>query len=318
MDACCSPMESSHGLQHVAAPSPAAAGSASSPPTGDGTRAGTGAGPGGSGTSWVQVPAGTFLMGSGEELYPADHEGPVRRVSVAAFEAAPTTVTNTEFASFVAATGHGTIAEQQGWSFVFAGLLPPDAPATRAVVEAPWWRQVPGARWDRPEGPWSTIDDRGDHPVVHVSWVDARAYCRWAGCRLPTEAEWEYASRGGLEQQRFPWGNDLTPGGEHRMNVFQGTFPEHNTAADGYAGTAPADAFPPNGYGLHNTTGNVWEWTADRFGPTSPGQRAMRGGSYLCHASYCRRYRCAARSGNTPDSFAGNIGFRVVRDLATA
>ncbi|MDQ1633342.1 MAG: formylglycine-rating enzyme [Frankiaceae bacterium] len=264
---------------------------------------------------WVQVPAGTFLMGSDEELYPDDHEGPVRRVSVEAFEAAVTTVTNAEFARFVAATGRGTIAEQQGWSFVFAGLLRPDAPPTRAVVAAPWWRQVHGARWDRPEGPGSDIDDRGDHPVVHVSWTDARAYCRWAGGRLPSEAEWEYASRGGLEQQRFPWGDDLTPRGKHRMNVFQGKFPEHNTAADGYAGTAPADAFPPNGYGLHNTTGNVWEWTADRFGPTQPGQRAMRGGSYLCHASYCRRYRCAARSGNTPDSFAGNIGFRMVRDV---
>jgi formylglycine-generating enzyme required for sulfatase activity len=233
---------------------------------------------------------------------------------VTEFDVSPTTVTNAEFARFVAATGHGTIAEQQGWSFVFAGLLPDGAPPTRGVVEAPWWRQVHGARWDRPEGPGSDIGHRGDHPVVHVSWVDARAYCAWAGGRLPTEPEWEYAARGGLEQRRFPWGDELTPGGQHRMNVFQGQFPTENTAADGYAGTAPANAFAANGYGLHNMTGNVWEWTADRFGRTRPGQRAMRGGSYLCHASYCRRYRCAARSSNTPDSFAANIGFRMVRD----
>jgi sulfatase modifying factor 1 len=263
---------------------------------------------------WVRIPTGTFLMGSDEELYPDDHEGPVRPVSVAAFDLSATTVTNAEFARFVAETGHGTLAEQQGWSFVFAGLLPPDTPPTRAVVEAPWWRQVPGARWDRPEGPASDLEGREDHPVVHVSWVDARAYCRWAGGRLPTEAEWEYAARGGLEQRRFPWGDVLTPDGEDRMNVFQGQFPALNTAADGYAGTAPAAAFPPNGFGLYTMTGNVWEWTIDRFGPTRAGHRALRGGSYLCHVSYCWRYRCAARSSNTPDSFAANIGFRMARD----
>ena len=304
MDACCSPARTSVGAEQDVGVAPVAR----APARGD-------RGP--VAARWVRVPAGTFLMGSEEELYPDDHEGPVRPVSVAAFDISATTVTNAEFARFVAATGHGTLAEQQGWSFVFAGLLPPDTPPTRAVAEAPWWRQVLGARWDRPEGPSSDLEGREDHPVVHVSWVDARAYCRWAGGRLPTEAEWEYAARGGLEQRRFPWGDELTPGGEHRMNVFQGHFPAHNSAADGYAGTAPADAFPPNGFGLYGMTGNVWEWAADRFGPTRPGHRALRGGSYLCHASYCWRYRCAARSSNTTDSFAANIGFRMVRDAAS-
>jgi formylglycine-generating enzyme len=265
-------------------------------------------------TSWVSLPGGDFLMGSAEELYPADHEGPVRPASVKGFAISPTTVTNSEFAQFVFETGHGTTAEQQGWSFVFGGLLNADHPPTRGVADAPWWRQVYGARWDQPEGPGSDVHGREDHPVVHVSWVDARAYCKWAGGRLPTEPEWEYAARGGLEQQRFPWGDELTPAGKHMMNVFEGDFPTRNVAANWRTGTAPVGAFSPNGYGLYNMTGNVWEWTADRFGSSRPAHRAMRGGSYLCHASYCRRYRCAGRSSNTADSFSGNIGFRLARD----
>jgi formylglycine-generating enzyme required for sulfatase activity len=194
-------------------------------------------------------------------------------------------------------------------------LLPDDFPPTRAVATAPWWRQVHGADWAHPEGPQSSARDRLGHPVVHVSHADALAYCAWAGLRLPTEAEWEYAARGGLVQKRYPWGDELTPGGEHRANIWQGTFPEHNTLEDGYLGTAPVDAFAPNGYGLHNTSGNVWERCADEFAPT-PGTFVMRGGSYLCHDSYCNRYRVAARTGDTPDSSSGNVGFRCAADVS--
>jgi formylglycine-generating enzyme required for sulfatase activity len=258
----------------------------------------------------IQLDGGTFLMGSEDPNgFPADREGPVREVTVEPFAIAPCAVTNEQFAAFVEATGHVTDAERLGTSFVFAGLLPDDFPPTRAVVGATWWRLVEGAAWRLPEGPGSSLDDRGDHPVVHVSWSDAGAYCAWAGMRLPTEAEWEFAARGGLEQKLYPWGDELTPGGEHRCNIWQGTFPTHNTLEDGYLGTAPADAFEPNGFGLHNTSGNVWEWCADPF---EADRRAIRGGSYLCHHSYCNRYRVAARSGNTPDTSTGHLGFRVV------
>ncbi|MEA2293373.1 MAG: formylglycine-rating enzyme [Solirubrobacteraceae bacterium] len=279
----------------------------------------------------VELPGGAFLMGTdGRYGYAQDGEGPAHEVVLAPFAIARDTVTNAQFAAFAQATGHRTEAELFGWSFVFGGFLPPDFPPTRGVASAPWWRQLEGADWAHPEGPASSIGDRADHPVVHVSWNDARAYCAWAGARLPTEAEWEFAARGGLVQARFPWGDELEPGGEHRMNVFQGTFPGENTAADGYAGTAPVDAFAPNGYGLRQMTGNVWEWTADWFdpayyrsapredprGPATGNARVMRGGSYLCHASYCNRYRVDSRSSNTPDSSTGNLGFRVARSGA--
>ena len=263
----------------------------------------------------IDLPGGPFLMGSDDpDGFPADGEGPVREVVLAPFRIDPVAVSVARFAEFAQATGHVTEAERFGWSFVFAGLLPDDFPETRAAVAAPWWRQVFGADWRRPEGPGSSAEDRLDHPVVHVGWTDAVAFCAWAGVRLPTEAEWEYAARGGLRGARYPWGDELEPGGEHRCNIWQGTFPTENTAADGWVGTAPVGAFAPNGYGLHNTSGNVWEWCADEFGPAAPGARVIRGGSYLCHASYCNRYRVAARSSSTPDSSTGNTGFRVAAD----
>ena len=210
------------------------------------------------------------------------------------------------------------------------GSVPTWARWNEAVAHAPWWRQVYGADWRHPDGPQSDLSGRADHPVVHVSWRDAQAFCAWSGTRLPTEAEWEFAARGGLVQQHFPWGSELEPGGAHRMNVFQGQFPSDDTAADGYAGTAPVHAFPPNGHGLYNMTGNVWEWCADWFdpgyyghgpvedpgGPTAGAGRVMRGGSYLCHASHCNRYRVDSRSASEPDSSTGNLGFRVAADVA--
>jgi len=278
----------------------------------------------------VDLGGGEFAMGTdGEYGYPLDGEGPAHEVALSPFAISRFAVTNEQFAAFAADTGHRTEAERYGSSFVFVGFLPEDLEPTRAVAAAPWWREVEGADWAHPEGPASSWEERHDHPVVHVSWNDALAFCAWSGTRLPSEAEWEFAARGGLAGHRFPWGDELEPDGEHRMNVFQGTFPVENTCADGYAGTAPVTAFPPNGYGLHNVTGNVWEWTADRFdrnyyaesprrdprGGEGEGPIVMRGGSYLCHASYCNRYRVAARSRSLPDSTSGNLGFRVAQDV---
>jgi formylglycine-generating enzyme required for sulfatase activity len=281
----------------------------------------------------VLLPGGTFLMGTEEDGgYPEDGEGPVREVELGSFWISATAVSNSEFEEFVRHAGYVTDAERFGWSFVFAGLLPDDFEPTRGAAVAPWWRQVFSASWRHPEGPGSNVNSRTDHPVVHVSWNDAQAYCRWSGIRLPTEAEWEYAARGALVQKRYPWGDDLTPGGEHRCNIWQGEFPAKNTGEDGFLGTAPVDAFPPNGWGLYNMVGNVWEWCADPFSTTNdvePGRRnplgplagdrkVIRGGSYLCHESYCFRYRVAARSSNTPNSSTGNMGFRCARDVGDA
>ncbi|MGW3566086.1 formylglycine-generating enzyme family protein [Streptomyces sp. NPDC000941] len=277
----------------------------------------------------VLLPAGEFLMGTDDaEGFPEDGEGPIRPVRLSAFHIDAHAVSNDKFAEFVDATGHVTEAERLGWSYVFAGFLPA---ALRRVAprprRTPWWCGVSGARWDRPEGPGSTLDGRGDHPVVHISWNDAVAYAAWAGKRLPTEAEWEYAARGGLEQKRYPWGNELDPDGEYRCNIWRGIFPTKNTAADGHRGTAPVDAFQPNGFGLHNTSGNVWEWCADWWstdhpapgardpkGPATGTDKVIRGGSHLCHTSYCNRYRVAARTANTPDGASGHTGFRCARD----
>jgi len=281
----------------------------------------------------VFIEGGDFLMGTeSKEGFPADGEGPVRETQIDSFYIDQAAVTNEQFKEFVKKTGYKTEAERYDWSFVFQNFLPkrilknspPSPPDTT------WWKGIEGARWDRPEGPGSHIRTRMNHPVVHVSWNDAMAYCKWTGKRLPTEAEWEYAARGGLKQKRYPWGNELTPNGEHRCNIWQGSYPDHNTEEDGYASTAPAAAFPPNGYGLFNVSGNVWEWCRDWFSasypllrmkdnPEGPGQgntKVIRGGSYLCHHSYCNRYRVAARTANTPDSSTGNMGFRCVKDHA--
>jgi sulfatase modifying factor 1 len=277
----------------------------------------------------IRIPGGSFAMGNGRfDGYPKDGEGPVHRVTISPFRLDRTTVTNAQYAGFAAATGYRTESEAFGWSFVFGGLLPDDFEETRAVAAAPWWRQVYGADWRHPEGPRSNVEDRPDHPVVHVSWNDAMAYASWAGKRLPTEAEWEHAARGGLEGFAYPWGAEREPGGTHLMNVFQGRFPGEPSPDDGYLGTAPVGAFPPNGYGLHEMTGNVWEWCSDWFapdyylvspaadptGPASGTDRLQRGGSYLCHESYCMRYRVDSRSANSPDSAAGNVGFRCAAD----
>ncbi|WUU13870.1 formylglycine-generating enzyme family protein [Streptomyces sp. NBC_00663] len=283
----------------------------------------------------VLLPGGEFLMGAEDaDGVAGDGEGPIRRVRVAPFRIDAHAVSNERFAAFVADTAYRTDAERLGWSYVFAGFLPAALRRGAARPEAtPWWCAVGGASWREPEGAGSGVKGREDHPVVHVSWYDAAAYASWAGKRLPTEAEWEYAARGGLEQRRYPWGDELDPEGEdpYRCNIWRGVFPTRNTAADGYRGTAPVDAFAPNGFGLYNMSGNVWEWCADWWGvehghapgngrrpsvdppgPPDGTRKVIRGGSHLCHASYCNRYRVAARTANTPDSSSGHTGFRCV------
>ncbi len=279
----------------------------------------------------IRLEGGAFLMGTDDqEGFPQDGEGPVREVTVSPFYIDPYALSNRQFKQFVDDTGYTTEAERFGWSYVFHLLVSGETAktVTAVVQQTPWWWNVAGADWRHPEGPDSTIDERMDHPAIHVSWNDALAYCNWAGKRLPTEAEWEFAARGGLVQKRYPWGDLLKPDGQYMCNIWQGKFPNKNHAGDGYIGTSPVTAYQPNGYGLYNVSGNVWEWCADWFSPTfhidgprvdpkgpSGGQtRVTRGGSYLCHKSYCNRYRVAARSSNTPDSSTGNTGFRCAAD----
>ncbi len=272
-------------------------------------------------TAMRKLPAATFLMGAvGPETWPSDREGPVRSVDVAPFWIDETAVTNGAFAAFVEATGFVTETERFGWSFVHYSQIPKSrrkSLADRRVAGLEWWYGVPGATWRNPLGGTEDVNklNRLDHPVVHVTWNDATAFAAWSGKRLPTETEWEFAARGGLEQRLYPWGNDLHPAGKHRCNIWQGDFPKADSGEDGYRGTAPARSFKPNGHGLFNLTGNTWEWTADHFHtPPHEDRRAMRGGSYLCHVSYCNRYRCSARTSNTPDSSAGHLGFRCASD----
>lgn len=277
----------------------------------------------------VAIPAGRFRMGDARGVgYPADGETPVHEVRLDAFEIDATSVTNTQFARFVDATGYRTEAEVFGYSAVFhLARTAPDDDVLGQPPQTPWWLGVRGADWQHPGGAGSSIDALGDHPVVHVSWNDAQAYCAWAGRRLPTEAEWEYASRGGLEGASYPWGEEAPDaGGTWRCNIWQGVFPTSNTLDDGWLTTAPVRSFEPNGYGLWQMVGNVWEWCEDWFaadyyarsplenplGPDSGEVRILRGGSFLCHDSYCNRYRTAARSSNTPDSSMSNAGFRTV------
>jgi formylglycine-generating enzyme required for sulfatase activity len=288
---------------------------------------------GGSLEDMVRLEGGRFRMGSeAPEAFACDGEGPERQVTLAGFHISKFAVTNARFAEFVANSGYRTEAERFGWSFVFRNHLSadglPPANAGYAMPGAPWWVRVDGADWSHPEGPDSSMVGREHCPVVHVSWNDASAYCGWAGYRLPTEAEWEYAARGGLERKTYPWGDELMPDGRHMCNIWQGSFPEADLGEDGFTGPAPVDMFDPNGFGLFNMVGNTWEWCADYFdpgwhveatrvapvGPPAGSGRVMKGGSYLCHASYCWRYRNAARTGTEPDTSTGHIGFRVVRD----
>jgi formylglycine-generating enzyme required for sulfatase activity len=284
----------------------------------------------------VRLDAARFHMGSeSPEAFPADGEGPVRQVTLSAFHISKFAVTNRQFAKFVRRAAYRTEAERFGWSFVFRNHLPDAIGGTgfslswRTMPGTRWWVRVDGADWAHPEGPDSSVLARPDHPVVHVSWYDALAYCAWAGYRLPTEAEWEYAARGGLDQKTYPWGDELTPHGRHMCNIWQGVFPDTDLGEDGFTTVAPVDSFPPNGFGLCNAVGNTWEWCADYFdplwhiqatnvepaGPPSGATRVTKGGSYLCHESYCRRYRNAARTGTAPDTSTGHIGFRVARDV---
>jgi formylglycine-generating enzyme len=280
----------------------------------------------------VRLPAARVRVGSNDSPLPGDGEGPQRAVNVKAFAIDPYAVTNAWFGEFVAATGYRTDAERYGWSLVFAAFLAgAGAPASSAAPA--WWRRVEGACWQAPEGPASSLAARGDHPVVHVSWHDAVAFAAWAGARLPTEAEWEYAACGGVLGARFPWGESEPDDAAFQpCNIWQGEFPHHNNGRDGYLGTAPVAAFAPNGYGLFNMSGNTWEWCADPFRVRSLSraasarnaqalqnrERLLKGGSYLCHRSYCYRYRIAARTGAGADSSTGHVGFRLVFDDAPA
>lgn len=277
----------------------------------------------------VRVPGGRFVMGDAlGDGHPLDGEHHVHVVEVSAFTIDATCVTNAAFAEFVDATGYRTEAEEYGASAVVAvSFVGERSDIVGVPAQTPWWLGAAGASWRHPDGAGSDLTDRMDHPVTHVSFNDAVAYCRWADRQLPTEAQWEYAARGGLAGRRYPWGDELlSPDGSWRCNIWQGDFPTDNTGEDGWVTTAPVRSYEPNDWGLWQMVGNVWEWCADWFaadayrrhtsvdpeGPAFGMSRVMRGGSFLCHDSYCNRYRNSARSSNTPDSSTANIGFRTV------
>lgn len=275
----------------------------------------------------VRVPGGPSHVGTSRSELPIDGEGPPRKVRLKPYSIDPIAVTYEWFAQFIASTGYKTDAEAYGWSLVFFSFLE-DADRLESPIQTPWWRKVEGATWAQPLGPGSHWEGMADHPVTHVSWNDAMAFVRWAGGRLPTEAEWEHAARGGPQEQRFPWGDEEPSDSYTPCNIWQGTFPNKNTALDGYCGTAPARSFEPNAFGLYNMVGNAWEWCADTFrvrsqrkaaatlnkAAANEGVRLLKGGSYLCHASYCYRYRVAARTGVHADTSTGHTGFRIVAD----
>ena len=273
------------------------------------------------------IPQGTALLGTQQSLIPLDEESPCRQKEISAYKIMETTVTNSMFQQFVEDTNYVTEADKFGWSFVFYDQLPENFRDTQAVQATQWWRKVEKANWQQICGPEVEQELPPDHPVVHVSWNDATAFAKWAGGRLPTETEWEHAARGGLGDVMFPWGsrepddNNFQP-----CNIWQGQFPNSNSCKDGYTSTAPAKSFEPNGYGVYNMSGNVWEWTSGRFkiegrskeskqhAKNYKGSKLLKGGSFLCHKSYCFRYRIAARTGNTPNSTTSHQGFRVVFD----
>ncbi len=278
----------------------------------------------------IGLDGGPFAMGTNDRRFPGDGEGPVREVTVDPFSIARHSVTNRQFASFAADTGYATEAEKFGWSFVFHHFVSEEVKKSvrSAVQGAQWWWQVHGADWAHPHGPDSDWSETPDNPAVHISWNDAVAFADWAEMRLPTEAEWEFAARGGLDGATFAWGEELTPGGKHMCNIWQGDFPSENSLEDGFHGTAPVGSFPENGYGLFDVAGNIWEWCSDWFsatfhsnerrvtrvnpaGPRRGQSKVTKGGSYLCHDSYCNRYRVGARTSSTPDSSTGNMGFRL-------
>jgi formylglycine-generating enzyme required for sulfatase activity len=299
----------------------------------------------------VFVPSGTFRMGS-DKHYP--EEAPVHRVSVDSFWIDKTPVTNRQFRKFVNETGYITFAEMAPDPKDYPGALPEMMKAASLVFTPPshpvdlrnwsqWWQFKPGANWKRPYGPRSSISGMDDHPVVHIAYQDAETYAKWVGKELPTEAEWEFASRGGLDGAEFAWGDEFTPGGKHNANTWQGSFPFENLETDGYSRTSPVMTFPPNGYGAFDMIGNVWEWTSDWYTPkhTEDAKKAccipanprggreedsydacqpeikiprkvLKGGSHLCAPNYCRRYRPAARHAQPIDTSTSHVGFRCV------
>jgi sulfatase modifying factor 1 len=299
----------------------------------------------------VWIPGGTFLMGSNHH-YP--EEAPAHRVTVDGFWMDTKPVTNAQFAKFVNETNYLTICERAIDPKLYPGALPEMIqaasvvfvpPKTRVDLKNPyqWWHFIQNANWKQPQGPGSSIQDRMDHPVVHVTYADVQAYAKWIGKKLPTEAEWEFAARSGLEEKEYSWGSELTPNGKHFANIWQGEFPWQNLAEDGFSGTSPVGAYAANEYGLSDMIGNVWEWTADWYSPRHPDEKikaccvpknprgpaedssydpragevkiprkVMKGGSHLCAPNYCRRYRPAARMAQPVDTSTSHLGFRCV------